>query len=93
MDELKRLGIVSIRTSLALEIADEDAEGADATSGNREMKVEAKKDAAKETKLQTKMDDLMWKFNLLMFVFCSFSWCCDHVSCCWSQVDGAFRCS
>jgi len=36
------------------------------------MKVEAKKDAAKETKLQTKMDDPMWKFNLLMFVFAVF---------------------
>jgi hypothetical protein len=59
LDELKKLIIVRIRTSLALEIANEDAEGADATSGNREIKVEAKKDVAKEAKLHTKMDDLM----------------------------------
>ena len=36
------------------------------------MKVEAKEDAAKEAKLQTKIDDMMWKFNLLMFVFAVF---------------------
>jgi hypothetical protein len=59
LDELKKLIIVRIRTSLALEIANEDAEGADATSENREIKVEAKKDAAKEAKLHTKMDGLM----------------------------------
>jgi hypothetical protein len=49
LGELKRLGIVSICTSL-LEIVDEEAEGVDAISGIREMKVEAVKDAAKETK-------------------------------------------
>lgn len=60
LDKLKELGIVRIRTSPALEIADEVAEG------GAMSEVEAKD--AKESKLDAKMDDLLWKFNL-MFVF------------------------
>ena len=38
-------------------------------NSEREMKVEAKKDDPKEAKLEAKMEDMLWKFNLLMFAF------------------------
>lgn len=92
LGELKRLGIVSICTPL-LEIADEEAEGVDAISGIREMKVEAVKDAAKETKFQKKAGCCDVEVQPSGVSFYSFSWCSDHVPCSWSQVDGAFSCS
>lgn len=67
MDKLKELGIVTVRKiPPAVEIADEAAAVGDATSGRTDMNMTV---GEKEAKIEAKMEDLMWKFNLLMFVF------------------------
>ena len=55
MDKLEELGIVKIQNLPA----------ADATSGNASLQVEV---GEKEPKRLAKMEDIMWKFNILMFV-------------------------
>ena len=59
MDKLEELGIVKIQNLPA----------ADATSGNASLQVEVgEKEPKRLAKMEEKMEDIMWKFNILMFV-------------------------
>jgi hypothetical protein len=77
-DKLKELGIVKIRKfPTTFDIAEEGDLGEDATSVNleREKKVEAKVKGKKKSKVDGKVEDLMWRFNVLMFAFAVFLGC------------------
>ena len=59
MDKLEELGIVKIQNLPA----------AYATSGNASLQVEVgEKEPKRLAKMEEKMEDIMWKFNMLMFV-------------------------
>ena len=78
LDKLKELGIVKIRKfPTTFDIAEEGYLGEDATSVNleREKKVEAKVKGKKKSKVDGKVEDLMWRFNVLMFAFAVFLGC------------------
>lgn len=78
LDKLKELGIVKIRNfPTAFDIAEEGDLVVDATSVNleREKKVEAKVKGKKKPKVDGKMEDLMWRFNVLMFAFAVYLGC------------------
>ena len=62
------MGIVRICTSPALEIDDEGAAEGEGRTGMSRFQTVAKNEA-KEAKLEAMMQDLMWKFNLIIFVF------------------------
>jgi hypothetical protein len=61
LDKLEELGIVTIH-KFPLDIGDEAEEVADVSSGRMVMNMQAS-----ELKIEAKVDNLMWKFNLLMF--------------------------
>lgn len=67
LDKLKELGIVTIRNLPALACDDEAAAAADATSGHANLQVEVgEKEPKRLAKMEEKMEDIMWKSNLLM---------------------------
>jgi hypothetical protein len=65
LDKLEELGIVAIQKfPLAVDIGDESKEVEDASSSGRMiMNMHAAK-----LKIEAKVDNLMWKFNLLVIV-------------------------
>jgi len=64
LEKLVELGIVRIWASPYQELLEFEGQVGEALSG---LKVEAKE--AKKAEKEAKMEALMWKFNLLMFVF------------------------
>ena len=69
MDKLKELGIVTIQNLPALACDDEAAAAADAASGHANLQVEVgEKEPKRLAKMEETMEDIMWKFNMLMFV-------------------------
>jgi hypothetical protein len=66
LDKLEELGIVAIQKfPLAVDIGEAE-EVADASSGRMVMNMQAGEQ--KNGKIEAKLEDLMWKFNLMLFV-------------------------
>lgn len=66
MDKLEELGIIAIQKfPLAVDIGEVE-EVADASSGRMVMNMQAGEQ--KKGKIEAKLEDLMWKFNLMLFV-------------------------
>jgi hypothetical protein len=63
LDKLEELGIIAIQKfPLAVDIGEVE-EVADASSGRMVMNMQAG-----EQKIEAKLEDLTWKFNLMLFV-------------------------
>jgi hypothetical protein len=66
LDKLEELGIIAIQKfPLAVDIGEVE-EVADASSGRMVMNMQAGEQ--KKGKIEAKLEDLMWKFNLMLFV-------------------------
>jgi hypothetical protein len=63
----------------------EAEEVADASSGRMVMNMQAGEQ--KKGKIEAKLDDLMWKFNLYAFCFSSWSWLYVDVCCRQTEVE------